>query len=112
MTIWEWLDSGRGQLIVSGAAGSAVSALMEYEGIRPTIRKSVVGVLCAAYLGPVGTPVLNLALGAINVPPEHALSASGFVMGIGGVVVIEIILKTLRIRRDRLSGGKDENAGQ
>lgn len=105
MTFFEWFDTSKGQLILAGAAGSAVSTLMEYEGVKPTIRKSIVGVLCAAYLGPIGTPFLHTIFGVINVPPEHAFSAAGFIMGIGGVVIIEIVLKTLRLKRDRVSEG-------
>lgn len=100
MSFLEWIAGEKGQLLQAGLAGSAVSAAMEWTGFLPSIRKIVVGTLCALYLSPLAVPILGWALGIAQVPEENAAGVSGFLMGVTGIIVIEIVLKAFRYRRD------------
>lgn len=102
MTIWDWLSQGKGELLTAGFLGSVVSAAMEWTGTLPAIRKIVVGTICAVYLSPLALPLLSWILAGINVPPESAAGMSGFLTGVTGIVIIEIILKAFRLKRDGL----------
>lgn len=106
MTFWEWLQSGKAELILAGLAGSAVSAAMEWTGVLPAVRKILVGTLCAMYLSPLAVPLLGWVLGGLQVPTENSAGVSGFLMGIVGIVVIEIILKAFKLKRDHLRPGR------
>lgn len=108
-TLIEWFQSAKGELLTAAGAGAIVSTVMEWEGIVPAIRRLTVGVLTAYFLGPVGVPIFAWVFGKVAIPQEQATSVGGFLMGVGGIVIIEIILKTLRFRRDRISGGGDQN---
>lgn len=104
-----WLETNSGQIAVAGLAGSAVSAAMEWTGVWPALRKIFVGVISAIYLSPIAVPILAPVLGAINVPKTNADSLSGYLMGVGGIIVMEIFLKAFRLRRDGvLKGGGHE----
>lgn len=105
MTLWEWWQSGKADLLTAGLAGSAVSAAMEWTGILPAIRKIVIGTLAALYLSPLAVPMLGWILDGLHVPDENTTGLSGFLMGIVGIVVIEIILKAFNLRRDKLLVG-------
>ena len=41
-------------------------------------------------------------MGGIQVPPENAAGVGGFLMGVTGIIVIEILLKAFRLKRDDL----------
>lgn len=108
MTLWEWIASGKGEMALAGAAGSAVSVVMEWTGILSGIRRFVVGTVTAFFMAPVGLPVFQWSLGHIDVPVEQAAGVGGFVLGIGGVIIVEIILKAFRIRSAELRSHDDE----
>lgn len=97
-SIVEWFQGESGKLLTAGLSGSAVSVAMEWTGVLPAIRKIVVGSLCAMYLSPLSIPMLEWGLGAINVPTENGATLGGFLMGVVGIVVIEIIVKAFRLR--------------
>ena len=99
----DWLSHGKGELLSAGFLGSVVAAAMEWNGVLPALRKIVVGTICALYLSPVALPLLSWALGNLQVPDESAAGLSGFLMGVTGIIVIEIILKAFRLRRDELT---------
>lgn len=94
----DWLQGESGKLLLAGLAGSAVSAAMEWTGVLPACRKIVVGSLCAMYLSPLAVPLLEWTLGAIKVPEENGATLGGFLMGVVGIIVIEIIIKAFRLR--------------
>lgn len=113
MSFLDWMTGEKGQLIQAGLAGSAVAAAVEWTGIMPSIRKIIVGSLCALYLAPISVPMFNWALGMGGIPVENAAGMSGFLMGVGGIIVIEIVLKAFRFRRDNFKpgGGNGTNEG-
>ena len=107
MTLWEWISSGKGEVALAGIAGSAVSVVMEWTGIMAGIRRLFVGAVTAYFLAPVGLPMFAWTLGKIDVPSEQAAGVGGFILGIGGVIIVEIILKAFRIRKAEISRSTD-----
>lgn len=102
MTMWEWLTSTKGELALAGIAGSAVSVVMEWSGVVSGIRRLFVGGVAAYFMAPIGIPMFQWSLGQIEVPKEQAASVGGFIIGIGGVIIVEIILKAFRLRSAEL----------
>lgn len=102
--MWDWFGSDKGQLLIAGIAGAAVSAVMDWTTIRAATRRFIVGATTAYFMGPAGIPVFEWVFGKVNIPVEQSTSVGGFVMGVGGIVIVEIIMKTLRLRRDDLKG--------
>lgn len=113
MTFFEqvvnFFASAKGELASAGAAGAAVSAIMEWSGIGAFIRRMVVGTLTAMFLGPLAVPFLEWALSGINVPRENSASMGGFIIGVSGIVIIEIITKAFKLRLRSMNGGKDDS---
>ncbi|MFN7125302.1 MAG: hypothetical protein ACK4M8_05425 [Allorhizobium sp.] len=108
MSILEWFWSGKGEIALAGIAGSAVSVAMEWTGFWSGMRRLVVGALTAYFMAPIGLPIFRWVLGQIDVPVEQSAGVGGFILGIGGVIIVEIILKAFRIKRAEL---KDRNNG-
>jgi hypothetical protein len=102
VTVWEWLASDKGQMALGGLFGSAVNTVMEWEGIVPGIRRLFVGAVTAYFLGPVGIPLFQWAGGSIALPTDQAASVGGFITGVSGVVIVEIIMKVWKSRRREL----------
>ncbi|MBO3760338.1 hypothetical protein [Ciceribacter sp. L1K22] len=107
--MWDWLASAKGEIALAGIAGSAVSVAMEWSGVGSGIRRLFIGGVTAYFLAPIGIPMFQWALGKITVQPEHAASVGGFIIGIGGVIIVEIILKAFRIRSAEIAR-RDEQA--
>lgn len=107
MTMWEWLDSARGEMAVAGIAGSAVSTIMQWEGWVSGLRRFFVGSVTAFFLGPVGVPLVSWLFPKINVPIEHSISVGGFVMGICGIVFVEVMLTVLRLKKTTMEVRSD-----
>lgn len=104
LSVWDWLSSDKGQLALAGLAGSAVNAVMEWQGARAGVRKLFVGCTTAYFLGPVGVPLFTWAGGAISLPPDQSSSVGAFLMGVSGVVVIEIIMRVWQSRKEQMDG--------
>ena len=106
--IWNWLQSQRGENLVGGLLGAAVAAAMEYQGALPALRNIFVGTICALYLSPLALPLLSWALGSLAVPQENVAGVGGFIVGMVGIIIVEIILKAFRLRRDELTAARRE----
>lgn len=102
VSLWEWFSTDKGQLALAGLAGSAVNAVMEWEGVLPGIRKLFVGATAAYFLGPIGVPLFTWAGNSLNLPTDQASSVGGFLMGVSGVVVVEIIMRVWKSRKEQL----------
>jgi hypothetical protein len=104
---WDWLASGRGEIALAGFAGAAVSVAMEWRGWGSGARKLFVGFTTAYFTAPIGVPLVQWSLGhVLTISVEHSASAGGFLMGVGGVVIAEIILASWKIRRNELKAEK------
>lgn len=106
MSIYEWLTTPKGDLMLSGVAGSAVSVAMEWSGYAAGLRRLFVGAVTAYFMGPVGVPVFQWALGHIDVPDGQSAGVGGFIMGVAGVIIVEIMLKAFRLRSAELGQGQ------
>lgn len=107
MNILDWLAQGKGELLTAGVVGAAVSAAVEWTGVWNTVRKLIVGAGCAVYLAPMGVSLISWVLDGVNVPTTNAAGMSGFLMGIGGIVVVEIILGAFRLKKQQMSPKQD-----
>ncbi|PZU85210.1 MAG: hypothetical protein DI528_12810 [Shinella sp.] len=112
MSFWEWLASAKGDVALAGVAGAAVSATLEWGGWNPFLRKMFVGSVTAYYTAPVGGPLVEWSIGhLITISEASSASAGGFVFGVGGIVIAEIILNAFRLRREELRReGSDDQA--
>jgi hypothetical protein len=102
MTFWEWLQSDKGGVLIAGVVGAAVSAAMDWNGPVKALRALFVGAACAYYLHPLAIPLVEWVLSGFRANPENAIGASGFVMGMAGIVIVEIIREAFKLRRDGL----------
>lgn len=111
MTFIEWITTPKGDLTLAGLAGSAVSVVMEWSGFKAGLRRLFVGAVTAYYMGPVGVPLFQWALGHISIEEGQSSSIGGFIMGVAGVIIVEIMLKAFRLRSAELvqGRGQDEN---
>ncbi len=98
MSFWDWWNSAEAKLALAGIAGSAVSVAMEWTGWWASARKLFIGALTAYYLSPLGTKFFHFIFGPMSVAEEQSASVGGFITGIGGVIIVEIILKAFRLR--------------
>lgn len=110
MSLYDWLTSSEGKVALAGIAGSAVSVAMEWTGVLSSVRKLFVGAVTAYYLSPIGMPMFQWALGSVNVPEEQSASVGGFIIGIGGIIIVEIILKAFRIRHAEIGRSRHDQA--
>lgn len=92
----------RGAVALAGAAGGLVRWLTLRSHPVDGIIAVAVGFICAAYLGPAATPLVDSIFSPPGVPPGVSPSSaevSGFVIGIGGVTVSGFVLDFWRARR-------------
>lgn len=97
------LSTDKGQVAIAGIAGASVSAVMEWTGVVSGIRRLFVGATTAYFMSPVGLPLFAWAFGQVNIPAEQAASVGGFVTGVAGVILVEIFLGLMRIRKLELA---------
>lgn len=102
MSLWDWISTAKGEIALAGIAGSAVSVAMEWTGFVSGARRLFVGATAAYFMAPVGIPVFQWLLGRLDVPAEQSAGVGGFIIGIGGVIIVEIILKAYRLKRAEL----------
>ncbi|MAU21106.1 MAG: hypothetical protein CMH13_11305 [Martelella sp.] len=101
------LTTEEGRLALAALAGSAVAAVMEWQGVLPAARRVAVGATAAYFLGPVGVPLFQWAGGLANIPLEPSASVGGFIMGVGGVTIVEFIIKVWHFRLREIDHDKD-----
>jgi hypothetical protein len=89
---------------VAGMMGGAVASIVLGDNARGFAARMIVGTACAVYLGPAAAGVFSPLAPFIG--ESGPVSVSGFLMGIGGIIVIGAVLDMARkFRRDR----KDES---
>lgn len=110
MSFWDWLSASEGKVALAGIAGSAASVAMEWIGAVSSMRKLFVGAVTAYYLSPIGTTLFQWAFGTLSVPEEQSASVGGFIVGIGGIIIVEIILKAFRLRHAEIGRSRHDQA--
>lgn len=115
MTIHDALSHFLGDHVASaiaGAAGGAVRWLTLRQGWRDGLASLIVGCLCSIYLSPLVEPMIDLAFGKIVAEEAKRAALSGFVIGVGGIMVSGFLLDFWAIRREQLrSGGNTDPKG-
>lgn len=107
--ILDWLSSPNGQVAISAVAGAAVNAVFEWKGVYATTRKMFIGSTSAYFLAPVGVPMVQKSLAWFSVPETSSASVGGFIIGVTGVFLIEVIIIAVRSRFKTLRRDGDSN---
>lgn len=97
LSLYLWFLTDRGQNLLAGLAGSFVAVCLDWRKFGNNVRRFICGFAAAQYLGPAGVPFFEWVFNGIQVPVESAASFGIFVMGVSGVVVLEILTKTLKL---------------
>ncbi len=107
MNIPEWLIQ-HVPAIIAGACGGVVRTLSgENRTIRRLLSDVFIGAILAVYLGPFASKMLEPVFGVISLAPDQQERLGGFLMGVGGMVVVEIISSAWKRRKEDLER-KDE----
>lgn len=108
LALYLWCVTDRGQSLLAGVAGSTVAVLLEWGSMGSNLRRFFVGTSAALYIGPAGVPLFEWVFIGISIPPETAPSFGVFMMGVSGVVVLEVFTRTFRLwQRKPDKGEKD-----
>ena len=102
-----WIYNDTTSTAVAGAAGGLVRWLTLRHNWREGVVALIVGAICALYLGPVISPILEPVIGKIA-PQGDASGFSSFMTGLAGISLTGLLLDVINIRR-KLIGG-DDNA--
>lgn len=105
LSLYLWFLTDRGQNLLAGFAGSLVAVLLEWKSAGSNARRFVCGFVAAVYLGPAGIPLFQWVFNGISIPVESAASFGIFVMGVCGVVVLEVFTRTLKLWQGTAKGG-------
>lgn len=97
LSMYMWFLTDRGQSLLAGIAGSLVAVMLEWKTAGANARRFFCGFVAAIYLGPAGVPFFTWVFNGINIPVESAASFGIFIMGVCGVVVLEVFTRTLRL---------------
>lgn len=106
LSLYLWCFTDRGQNLLAGVAGSLVAVLLEWGSMGSNLRRFVVGVSTAMYLGPAGVPLFKWVFAGIAMPEETAPTFGVFMMGVFGVVILEIVARTLRLWQRKTGKGE------
>jgi hypothetical protein len=97
LSVYLWCLTDRGQNLLAGLAGSLVAVLLEWGSMGSNLRRFFVGTATAVYAGPAGVPLFEWAFVGLSLPESTAPSFGVFMMGVSGVVVMEVFTRTLRL---------------
>jgi hypothetical protein len=100
-----------GQAAIAGALGGLVRWITLKENWKDGFTTLLVGAICAMYLGPLVSPILEPVIGKIA-PDQGAAGFTSFVVGIGGISLSAFLIDIFRRRAGSslsdLKGKKDE----
>ncbi len=100
-------------LLVSAVTGGAVAALIGGGSWFVRITRGVVGAACSFYLTPIVAPGLELFMERlmrlflstpINLDSEGVFGATGFMLGVVGMIVVECFRDMARKIREKMPG--------
>jgi len=102
-----WLFSDAGRAAIAGAAGGVVRWVTLRDNWREGLTGLVVGSLCAIYLGPLASPIIEPVIGRIA-PGEAGAGFASFIIGLGGISISGFILDIIRMRRLKIEARNNE----
>ena len=97
--VWSIFKSDVGQLGLAGIAGAIAASMVEWDGWVQLARKVTVGCLSAIYLSELTVPLFRFLLGGLDIPRDHSVELSAFLMGMLGIVIIEFLMHIFRSYR-------------
>lgn len=92
MSLSEYFTTDQGRLAIASFFGSAIAVALDWNGVKPAIRRLVVGTITAMYTFELALPITKMFLGFFSAPQEPSIALSGFLMGTLGVVFVETLL--------------------
>lgn len=98
MNLDHLVTSDGASAVVAGAAGGVVRWVTLRNDWKEGFSAIIVGALCALYLGPIVTPLLEPVVGVIA-PEGDSSGFSSFVVGLGGISLSGWIIDIIRARR-------------
>ena len=101
-----WLAGDKGQLAIAGALGGLVRWLTLREHWKDGFVSLIVGAICAVFLAPLALPAIEPILGKIIADASARGTLSGFVIGIGGIVVAGFVIDVWKALRRKTEGEK------
>ena len=101
-----WLAGDKGQLAIAGALGGLVRWLTLREHWRDGLVSRVVGGICAVFLAPLALPAIEPILGKIIADEAARGTLSGFIIGIGGIVVAGFVIDIWKALRRKTEADK------
>jgi hypothetical protein len=105
-SILGWLGGKSGQVAIAGLAGAATHAVFEWQGWASFTKKLTIGSTSAYFLSPIGVPALQYAFGKIDIPPDNVASVGGYITGLGGLFIVEILLAYFKRQVKRTTNAK------
>jgi hypothetical protein len=108
MKLLEWLIGPEGIVVLGGAVGGIVGAITHDGKPGAALRIFLVGALSSYFLAPLAIPFLRWGLSFVEVPSTKSDGLAGFIVGVFGIVFLEIIRVALNKRRDRFMEDKDQ----
>lgn len=102
----DWLQSEYAK-ILAGSLGGLVRTLSHPKArIKNLLSDVTVGAVLAVYLGPAAGSLLKPVLGVLpgDLDPSQADRMGAFLVGVGGMVVVEIIMSAWQRRKREVQG--------
>lgn len=94
MVIWDFFILFKGEVVFVGVVGVVVFVVMEWMGWVVGFCKFLIGGIMVYYIVLIGVLIVEWMIGKFFVILElNLVGVGGFFMGIGGVVIVEIMLK-------------------
>ena len=109
----EPLSTFKTTMLVSALTGGAVAALIGGGSWSVRLIRGFVGAAFSFYFTPIVAPGLehfmerlltSFAASSINLDPEGVLGATGFILGVVGMIFVEAIRDIARKLREKLPG--------
>jgi len=99
---FNWLFSPLGKLAIAGALGGVVRWLTLKQPPLDGLISVFVGAICALYVGPAIVPLLRPVVDFAGVDADAMRGLSGFLVGIGGILVSGFLIDLWQLRRKML----------
>ena len=78
---------------IAGLAGAVVRIATLREKSWQAVGSLAVGGIMAIYAGPLALPLIESVVGALNINETSAAPLSGFLMGLGGISIAQMLLR-------------------
>lgn len=98
VTPLEWIADKMPLAVAGGLGGLSRSLSAKRWSLREFFANITVGGIASVYFGPVGTAVLTPVISFAVDDPIKREALGGFLVGIGGITIVQFIVTVWRIR--------------